>query len=142
MTYTLQIYLHQALMFDRSPHRIWLGFSKMAGPKALPALVWFALCCTTLQETLVAPPLYFTNFLYFAHFVFCNYRLCECIDGTGAASLRAVCVSTTRWLVLPFPLTPTLHSGQALCLLLLAAGFAKDFTGQSDSGGQCHGTWL
>lgn len=79
-------------MFDRSPHRIWLGFSKMAGPKALPALVWFALCCTTLQETLVAPPLYFTNFLYFAHFGFCNYRLCECIDGTGAASLRALCV--------------------------------------------------
>ena len=57
-----------------------------------------------------------------------------------------VCVSTNRWLVFPFPLTPTLHSGQALCLLLLAAGFAKDFNwpkcGQSDSGGQCHGTWL
>lgn len=33
VTYTLQINFHQALMFDRSLHRIWLGFLKWRAPR-------------------------------------------------------------------------------------------------------------
>lgn len=75
-------------VWQKSP--LDLDFKHGFYPKALPALVWFALCCTTLQETLVAHRI--SQTCYILPLCFCNYRLCKCIDRTSAASLRTLCV--------------------------------------------------